>query len=88
MNRRTRWQGFLELVGLLIVVENKCVQQALAADLEFNLGGLLVPLYPRSWERDVSFQSGLGLSARGLKDGIGTYMKHLCVGRSGETVIC
>jgi hypothetical protein len=49
-NRRTRWQGFLELVGLLIVMEDECVQQTLAADLEFDLGGLLVPLYPCSWD--------------------------------------
>jgi hypothetical protein len=40
-------------------MEDKRVQQALAADLEFDLGVLLVALYPRSWEGDVSFRSGL-----------------------------
>ena len=49
-NRRTRRQGFLELVGLLIVMQDERVQKALAADLEFDLGVLLVALYPRSWE--------------------------------------
>jgi hypothetical protein len=49
-NCHTRWQGFLELIGLLIVMEDERVQQALAADLEFDLGVLLVALYPRSWE--------------------------------------
>jgi hypothetical protein len=31
-------------------MEDERVQQALAADLEFDLGVLLVALYPRSWE--------------------------------------
>ena len=59
-NIRTRRQGFLELVGLLVVMEDERVQEALAADLEFDLGCLLVALYPRSWERDVSFWYDLG----------------------------
>jgi hypothetical protein len=84
-NKHTRRQGFLELVGLLIVMEDEGVEQALAADLEFDLGGLLVALYPCSWERDISFCFGLKLWVRDFLSMSGTYMRHLCAGRSGGT---
>lgn len=43
-SQRTRWQGLLELVGLLGVLEDKGVQVTLAADLELDQGGLLAAL--------------------------------------------
>lgn len=39
----------LELLGLLGVLEDEGVKVALAADLELDLGGLLVLLYSGSW---------------------------------------
>ena len=44
--QRTRGKALLELVGLVGVLENKGVQEALAADLELDLLGLAVLLDP------------------------------------------
>lgn len=44
--RRTRGKALLELVGLVGVLEDKGVQEALAADLELDLLGLAVLLDP------------------------------------------
>lgn len=41
---RTWWEGLLELVGLLGILENKGVEVALAADLELDSSGLLALL--------------------------------------------
>ena len=43
---RTRGQGLLELVGLVGVLQDKGVDEALAANLELDLLGLAVALDP------------------------------------------
>jgi len=61
----------------------------LAADLEFDLGGLLVALYPCGWRGDVSFCCALSIFGGGGQKsgtGTGTYMRHLCAGRFGGTI--
>lgn len=42
--RHTRWEGLLELIGLLGVLQDEGVQVALAADLELDGRGLLAAL--------------------------------------------
>lgn len=44
LSKRTRRQALLELVGLVRVLENESVQEAVAADLELGLAGLAVAL--------------------------------------------
>lgn len=44
MVRRTWWEGLLELIGLLGILEDKGVEVTLAADLELDGGGLLAAL--------------------------------------------
>jgi hypothetical protein len=51
---RTWWEGLLELVGLLGVLEDKGVEVALAADLELDHRGLLVALDACSYVMLVS----------------------------------
>lgn len=43
---RTRRKALLELVGLVGVLEDKSVQESVAADLELGLAGLAVTLDP------------------------------------------
>lgn len=40
----------LELLSLLAVLEDECVEVLLASDLELDLGGLLVLLYSGSYK--------------------------------------
>lgn len=42
--RHTWWEGLLELIGLLGILEDKGVEVTLAADLELDSGGLLAAL--------------------------------------------
>lgn len=46
VERRTRGQGLLELIGLVGVLQDEGVDETLAADLELNLLGLAVALDP------------------------------------------
>lgn len=48
--RRTRGKTLLKLLGLVGVLENKGVDEALASDLELDVAGLLVLLYARGCE--------------------------------------
>jgi hypothetical protein len=43
-SKRTRRQALLELVGLVRILENESVQEAVAADLELGLAGLAAAL--------------------------------------------
>jgi hypothetical protein len=43
----TRWQTLLQLLSAVRVLEDEGVEAALASDLELDLVGLLVLLYPR-----------------------------------------
>lgn len=47
--RRTRREGLLELLGLVVVLEDEGVQVTLAADLELDLGALAVTLDARGY---------------------------------------
>lgn len=49
--RRTRRQALLELIGLVGVLQDKRVDEALAADLELDLLGLAVALDPGGCKR-------------------------------------
>ena len=48
MRVRTWWERLLELLGLVRVLENKRVDESVAADLELDVAGLFVLLYPGS----------------------------------------
>ena len=43
--KHTRWQRLLQLLDLLRILQDECVQVSWAADLELGLGSLLVALY-------------------------------------------
>lgn len=47
-SKRTRRKRLLELLGLVGVLKDKGVDEALASDLELDVAGLLVLLYARS----------------------------------------
>lgn len=51
--RRTRGKALLELVGLVGVLEDKGVQEALTADLELGLLVLTVALDPGGCKFDI-----------------------------------
>jgi len=40
-------QAGLQFLGLFVILQDECIEHTLAADLELDLGGFLVSLYPR-----------------------------------------
>jgi hypothetical protein len=50
----TRWQRLLQFLGLFGILQDECVQEFLASDLEFDLGVLLVALYACSCYFQIS----------------------------------
>ena len=56
-SERTRRQTLLQLIGLVGVLEDKGVEEAVASDLELDVVGLCAALYPAGCEREKGVMS-------------------------------
>lgn len=99
--KHTRWQRLLQLLDLLRILQDECVQVSWAADLELGLGSLLVALYAcscisislhqwnssnlQSLPRAISPKSPCPFEE--FSELVKTYRKHPCVCKSQWTIL-